>query len=92
MTLYNEIERFAVPWLWELMNAKEISSGTVDTTDIRQLRAGHLADYERVHLFAGIGGWDYALAACRVARLRASVDRELPLWTVQHRRSSARNR
>ena len=61
MTLYNEIERFAVPWLWELMNAKEISSGTVDTTDIRNLRAGHLADYERVHLFAGIGGWDYAL-------------------------------
>ena len=61
--LYNEIERFAVPWLWELMNAKEISSGTVDTTDIRQLRAGYLADYERVHLFAGIGGWDYALSS-----------------------------
>lgn len=62
--LYNEIDQRAAGWLRNLIEAGELA-GHVDDRDIRDLQAADLAGYRRVHLFAGIGGWEIA---CRLAR------------------------
>ena len=43
------------------MQAGLIGEGTVDGRSINDVDGRELADYRRVHLFAGIGGWEYAL-------------------------------
>lgn len=69
---YNDNNPFAADWLRNLSAAGLIMSGDVDTRSITEI--GNLEDYTRVHLFAGIGGWDYALQL-------AGWPRDLPVWT-----------
>ena len=58
---YNDVNNFACCWLSNLMDAGEITPGVIDDRDIREISAGDLEGYDRVHLFAGIGGWERAL-------------------------------
>ena len=58
---YNEIDPYAAQWLRNLIEAGHITPGVVDERDIRDIRPDELTGYTRVHLFAGIGVWDYAL-------------------------------
>jgi DNA (cytosine-5)-methyltransferase 1 len=69
---YNEIDRYCCDWLQNLMDASLITQGKIDDRSIVDVRADDLAGYERVHFFAGIGGWDYALSLCGYAG---------PVWT-----------
>lgn len=59
---YNEWDKPTAQWLRNLSAAGQVSPGIVDERDIRTVRAADVSGYERVHFFAGIGGWDYALA------------------------------
>ena len=54
------------------MDAGHITAGRIDDRSIVDVRPDDLAGYERVHFFAGIGGWDYALSLCGYAG---------PVWT-----------
>ena len=58
---YNDNDRKVCAWLRELIKQGHITDGVVDDRPIQELNGSDLAGYERVHLFAGIGGWDYAL-------------------------------
>lgn len=60
-TFYNDFNRDSVSWLNQLINNGNISYGVVKGGDFRELDVDELRRYESVHLFAGIGGWDYAL-------------------------------
>lgn len=71
---YNEIDRFCCDWLSNLMDAGLIMAGPIYDCDIHDLDPGHLVGFPRVHLFAGVAGWDYAL------RL-AGWPIERPVWT-----------
>lgn len=57
MLYFNDNDRFASKWLRELFPNAE-----VDNRGIEEVTGEDLKDYERVHLFAGIGGWEYALS------------------------------
>ena len=73
-TYYNENDPHAAAWLRNLIGKGLISHGDVDDRSIADVQPGDLRGYRRVHMFAGIGGWDYA------ARLAGwPEDREL--WT-----------
>ena len=73
-TYYNENNPHAAAWLRNLIGKGLISHGDVDDRSIADVQPGDLRGYRRVHMFAGIGGWDYA------ARLAGwPEDREL--WT-----------
>ena len=73
-TYYNENDPRAAAWLRNLIGKGLISHGDVDDRSIADVQPGDLRGYRRVHMFAGIGGWDYA------ARLAGwPEDREL--WT-----------
>ena len=61
VTCYNDNNPFAAEWLRRLIQAGLIANGIVDERSIADVRGEDLAGYRRVHLFAGIGGWDYAL-------------------------------
>ena len=71
---YNEIDPFAAAWLRELIARGLIAAGDVDVRSISDVRPTDLAGYTQVHLFAGIGGWSYAL------RLAVWPDAR-PVWT-----------
>jgi DNA (cytosine-5)-methyltransferase 1 len=58
---YNEIDRFCCDWLSNLMDANLITPGKIDDRSIVDVRPNDLAGFERVHFFAGIGGWDHSL-------------------------------
>jgi len=58
---YNEIDRFCCDWLSNLMDAELITPGKIDDRSIIDVRPDDLAGFERVHFFAGIGGWDHSL-------------------------------
>lgn len=58
---YNEHDPFAAAWLRELIRQGRIAPGDVDQRDIQKVREDDLVGYTQVHLFAGIGGWSYAL-------------------------------
>lgn len=75
--LYNEYDSFASKWLQNLADFGMISSGEVDNRDFRELikTPEIFKGRRRVHLCAGIGGWEEAL---RLAGW--PVDR--PVWTV----------
>lgn len=60
-TLYNEIDRYCCDWLSNLMDAGLITPGKIDDRRIEDLRPDDVLEYERVHFFAGIAGWDLAL-------------------------------
>jgi len=74
MTFYNDIDKDCCAWLLELQKAGQITEGTIDGRSITDLTGKDLAGHNRVHLFAGIGGWDYAL------RL-AGWPEDRPVWT-----------
>ena len=71
---YNDTDPYVHSWLRNLADATLITDGIVDGRDIRKLIPADLAGRIRVHLFAGIAGWEYAL---QLARWPA----ELPVWT-----------
>ena len=71
---FNENDRFCCDWLQNLMDAGHITPGRIDDRSIVDLSPGDLVGYDRVHLFAGIGGWDYALAL-------AGWPDDRPVWT-----------
>lgn len=58
---YNEIDPYAAQWLRNLMEEGWITKGDVDERSIEDVRPNDLTGYDRVHFFAGIGVWDYAL-------------------------------
>jgi DNA (cytosine-5)-methyltransferase 1 len=58
---YNEIDEKAAAWLRELIKARLIADGEVDTRSIVDVRPGDLRGFRQCHFFAGIGGWSYAL-------------------------------
>jgi len=74
MNFYNDNARFCADWLRNLIAAGGLADGTVDERCITEIQADELRDARQVHLFAGIGGWPYAL------RLADWPD-ELPVWT-----------
>lgn len=58
---YNDFNTDSVVWLSQLIENGDISEGVVTGGDFRELNDDELREYKTVHLFAGIGGWDYAL-------------------------------
>ena len=58
---YNEIDLFAAAWLRELIKAKLIADGEVDTRSVVDVSAGDVRGFTQCHFFAGIGGWSLAL-------------------------------
>lgn len=58
---YNENAPYAAEWLRQLIAAQLIPAGTVDERSIADLDPEELRGYTQVHLFAGLGGWPYAL-------------------------------
>ena len=69
---YNEIDRYCCDWLQNLMDAGHITPGKINDRPIENLSPDDVRGYERVHFFAGIGGWDYALNLARWSG---------PVWT-----------
>jgi DNA (cytosine-5)-methyltransferase 1 len=69
---YNEIDRFCCDWISNLMDAGQITLGKIDDRSIVDVRPDDLAGFERVHFFAGIGGWDLALTIAGWSQ---------PVWT-----------
>jgi len=61
LTYYNDNDPFICAWLRELIANGLITPGVVDEQSIDAIRPDDLAGYRRVHFFAGIAGWDYAL-------------------------------
>jgi DNA (cytosine-5)-methyltransferase 1 len=72
-TLFTDNDPFACAWLRNLIAAGHLG-GTVLERDIDFLNPTDLAGYPRVHLFAGIAGWELAL---RLAGWPAAR----PVWT-----------
>lgn len=70
---YNEIDRYCCDWLSNLMDAGEITPGTICDKSIEDVTPNEVVGYERVHWFAGIGVWD---AALQLANWRG------PVWTA----------
>ena len=58
---YNENDSFAAAWLRGLIKEGLIADGVVDERSICEVQPGDLRGFTQVHLFAGIGGWSYAL-------------------------------
>ena len=71
---YNDHEPGACAWLSQLCKRNLIARGDISRESIRYLSPETLAAYTQVHLFAGIGGWSYAL------RLAGWPD-DRPVWT-----------
>ena len=71
---YNDTDEYCCAWLENLISARIIPYGVVDSTPIQKLKPSTLAKFTQVHLFAGMGGWAYAL------RLAAWPDAK-PVWT-----------
>lgn len=75
MVYYNEFNAQKAAWLRQNQADGLIAEGMVDESDVRDVIPSSLTGYRRVHLFAGIGGWDYAL------RLANWPEHE-PIWTA----------
>jgi DNA (cytosine-5)-methyltransferase 1 len=58
---YNEVDPYAAQWLRNLMEEGWITKGDVDERSIEDVRPSDLTGYDRLHFFAGVGVWDYAL-------------------------------
>lgn len=58
--LHTDHDPNACAWLEELTRQGHLA-GSVLEADITKLKGDDLRGYDRVHLFAGIGGWEYAL-------------------------------
>ena len=58
---YNDTDRFCCDWLSNLMDKGLITPGRIDDRSIVDITGDDVSGYDRVHFFAGIGGWDHAL-------------------------------
>ena len=74
LAFYNDIDPYCCEWLQTLIMFRVLPPGTVDDTPIQKLKPKTLSRYKQVHLFAGMGGWPYAL------RLAQWPDSR-PVWT-----------
>ena len=66
---FNENDKFAASWLNNLY-----AGATVDERSSCDVEANDISGFRRVHLFAGIGGWEYALQL-------AGWPETVPVWT-----------
>lgn len=71
---YNEIDKYAVQWLKNLIANGLIADGEVDERSIVNVRSEELKGFTQCHFFAGIGGWSIALR-------QAMWDDSRPVWT-----------
>lgn len=58
---YNDYAKFPCLWMRQLISAGHITAGDVVEGDIAKIQPSQLTGYDRIHLFAGIAGWDVAL-------------------------------
>ena len=72
--IYNEIEKYPVEWLRNLITAGHIAPGTVDGRSIVDLQPEDVQHATQAHFFAGIGVWSAALRA-------AGWRDEWPAWS-----------
>lgn len=72
---YNDHDPYCAQWLRNLIAKGLLPDGDVDDRDVRSVKPRDLRGYTHVHLFAGIGGWPYAL------RLAGWPD-ERQVWTA----------
>ena len=72
---YNDNDPKCCAWIRQLITDGLITDGEVDCRSITDVRADDVRGFRRVHFFAGIGGWDYAL------RLADWPD-DRPVWTA----------
>jgi len=70
---YNDFDKRVCAWLRQLIKDGLITDGDVDDRSIADVRADDLLGYDRIHMFAGVAGWDHAL------NLAGWGDR--PVWT-----------
>lgn len=71
---YNEFDPKAAAWLRELIKKGLVADGIVDERSITEVHPDDLSGFTQIHMFAGIGGWSYAL------RLAGWPD-DRPVWT-----------
>jgi DNA (cytosine-5)-methyltransferase 1 len=71
---YNDDAPYVYAWLHNLIGTGQITAGTIDPRNIKDITPDDLAGYHRCHFFAGIAGWDLAL------RLAGWPD-NVPVWT-----------
>lgn len=74
MTFYNDNDPYCVAWLENLIDAGLITKGVVSDKGIEELTARDVHGFTRAHFFAGIAGWDLALAL-------AGWPDDKPVWT-----------
>ncbi len=61
LTYYNDNDAHCCAWLHNLIEGKLLTAGHVDSRNIKAVTPADLQEYNRIHLFAGIGGWEQAL-------------------------------
>ena len=71
---YNDHDRFTCDGLQGLMDAELITPGKIDDRSIHDVSPDDVSGYDRVHLFAGIGGWERALQLAGWG--------DAPVWTA----------
>jgi DNA (cytosine-5)-methyltransferase 1 len=59
-SFYNDTDAYCCSWLSNLMDAGLITPGIISDTPIERLDPTELSGFRRVHLFAGLGGWERA--------------------------------
>ena len=72
---YNDNDPYICRWIPNLIEAGFAPEGTIDDRSIAEVRPADVERFERVHLFAGILGWE---AALRLAGWNA----RRPVWTA----------
>lgn len=71
---YNDNNKDVCLWLEQLIKNGDITRGDVDDRSIEEITPDDITGYDRVHLFAGIGTWDYALNQAGWG--------DMPVWTA----------
>jgi DNA (cytosine-5)-methyltransferase 1 len=74
MILYTDIDPFCCQWMENLIEAGQLPAGIVFRSDVREIDPTCLKEIDQAHIFAGIGGWAYALEL-------AGWPRDWPVWT-----------
>lgn len=71
---YNDIDEQKCAWIKELIKAGVVTDGEIDCRPIQSVQPDDLRGFQRVHMFAGIAIWDYALNL-------AGWPDDRPVWT-----------